>query len=173
MFEVYTKEELEIIKTALSETKTETSEDKAFAILKKLAFFEGVDSKILSKCVKNIKLKRYEKYETIIEEGDIDDTIFLIVKGAVAVYKYRKYEKEKLIGVLKEGQVFGEVVYLLGVQRSATVKVSINDSLILSFRLNGDYLDSKEASASAVLIYKNIAKSLALKLDALNNRFCI
>jgi len=173
MFEVYTRDEIEAIKTAALESSASIKDDRAYAILKKLSFFEGVDSKTLYESVASIKLKRYDKGEVIIKEGELDDTIFLLVKGAVAVFKHRRYEKEKLVGVLKEGEVFGEIVLLLGQPRSATVKVSVNESLILSFRLDKDKIDAGALSKSSILIYKNIATSLALKLEALNNRFCI
>lgn len=173
MFETYTKEEIEIIKTAALESSSPIKDDRAYAFLRKLSFFDGVDDKTLYESVKKIKLGKYDKGETIISEGDEDDTIFLLVKGSVAVFKNRRYEKNRLVGVLKEGEVFGEMALLLEEPRSATVKVSTTQSLILSFKLDKDRLDSGTISKSSILIYKNIAKSLAHKLEALNNRFCI
>ena len=173
MFEVYTKEEIEIIKTVAQESSAPISDDRAYTILRKLSFFDGVDEKTLYESVKSIKLGKYEKGETIITEGETDDTIFLLVKGAVAVFKNRRYEKNRLVGVLKEKEVFGEMSLLLDEPRSATVRVSTTQSLILSFKLDKEKLDGGKISKSSILIYKNIAKSLAHKLEALNNRFCI
>lgn len=94
-------------------------------------------------------------------------------KGLSRFLKTEGMKKNRLVGVLKEKEVFGEMSLLLDEPRSATVKVSTTQSLILSFRLDKDKLDSGTIRKSSILIYKNIAKSLAHKLEALNNRFCI
>lgn len=173
MFETYSREEIETIKKAALESSKPITDNRAYQILKKLEFFNNVSEVTLYEVVKDIKLKKYDKHAIIIKEGELDDTIFLVVKGAVAIYKNRKYEKERLIGVLKENDVFGEIGFLLNQPRNATAKVSLDESLILTFRLDRSKMEMGSNPKETLIIYKNIAANLAVKLEALNKRFCI
>jgi eukaryotic-like serine/threonine-protein kinase len=52
----------------------------------------------------------------IVQEGDIDDSFFIITTGSVGVSK-----EGKLLGVLNKGDCFGEMGYLNKIRRTATV----------------------------------------------------
>lgn len=173
MFETYSKEEIEAIKKAALESSKPITDSRAYQILRKLDFFNNVSEVTLYEVVQDIKLKKCGKGDIIITEGELEDTIFLVVKGSVAIYKKRRYEKERLIGVLKENDVFGEVGFLLAQPRNATAKVSMDESLILTFRLDQKKMESSTNPKECLIIYRNIAANLALKLEALNKRFCV
>jgi membrane protein len=58
--------------------------------------------------------------EALIHEGEHTKTSFLLFAGRVGVYKEMPGERKKL-GELKEGELFGEMAYLLNEARTATV----------------------------------------------------
>jgi membrane protein len=65
--------------------------------------------------------KTYEPEAVLIHEGDVTKTAFFLYSGRVAIYKSVHGHSRKL-GTLEEGDLFGEMAYLLGEPRTATIK---------------------------------------------------
>ena len=64
-----------------------------------------------------ISVRKYEPGQTIIEEGTDPDEIFEMMRGEADVYV-----KGNVVGSITDGEVFGEISFLVGEPRSATVK---------------------------------------------------
>lgn len=77
-------------------------------------------------------MKIYEKEflegEIIFKEGEKGDEIYLIEKGQVEIFKEIE-GKEKIIAILKEGEVFGEMSALDGKPRSASAR-ALKDTIL-------------------------------------------
>ncbi|HSK42715.1 MAG TPA: Crp/Fnr family transcriptional regulator [Candidatus Binatia bacterium] len=54
------------------------------------------------------KLVDFAKKQTIFRQGDVSDAVFYIQKGNVQLTVVSKFGKEAVIGILKEGDFFGE-----------------------------------------------------------------
>jgi membrane protein len=67
---------------------------------------------------------------TLIEEGDTSRTAYFLYAGQAGVYKTTRGESHKL-GQLNEGQLFGEMAYLLSETRTASV-VAETDITVLA-----------------------------------------
>lgn len=82
----------------------------------------------------NRLLERYGRNlargETLIEEGDQSEIAYFLYSGEVGVYKKMNGGERKL-GTLKEGQLFGEMAYLLKEKRTATVRAE-SDVVVLA-----------------------------------------
>lgn len=65
--------------------------------------------------------KNYVPGETLIEEGDDSETAYFLYSGEVGIYKKIDGGERKL-GALNEGQLFGEMAYLLKEKRTASVR---------------------------------------------------
>ncbi len=76
----------------------------------------SVPGKVLSKLV-----IRYEKGNTIFIEGDPGGEMYSIRSGSVSIWK-----GEREIAVIREGEFFGEMSFLLGVPRTASA-VALED----------------------------------------------
>ncbi|NJD03143.1 MAG: Crp/Fnr family transcriptional regulator [Ruminiclostridium sp.] len=55
-----------------------------------------------------ITKKRYEKNELIIMEGSIPESLIIIEKGQVKVFRYTHEGKEQILYIFSEGDFFGE-----------------------------------------------------------------
>src|SRR3979411_1645789 len=67
-----------------------------------------------------IAIERYAKNQKIFSQGDIADAVFFIQKGKVKMTVLSEHGKEAVVGIVAEGQFFGEAC-LLGVElRTAT-----------------------------------------------------
>jgi len=64
--------------------------------------------------------KVYPAGDVLIREGDASKTAFFLYGGRVGLYKSIQGSEKKL-GVLQEGELFGEMAHLLGEVRTATV----------------------------------------------------
>jgi membrane protein len=73
--------------------------------------------------------KRYNPGETLFAQGDESKDIFFIFKGSISIYQTIDEDRQK-ITTLKEGEVFGEMAYLLNENRTATA-VAETESILL------------------------------------------
>jgi tetratricopeptide (TPR) repeat protein len=72
--------------------------------------------------IKKIPLQEYSPGQVIIEEGDSGDSLFLITSGSAKVIAHI-LGKEMELATLSPGDVFGEVAFLTGRSRTASVVV--------------------------------------------------
>jgi len=78
--------------------------------------FVPEDIEVLSNICEEIKFKNNEK---IFAEGDFGDSMFIIKKGTVKIYK-ETLKRKKQIALLSDGEFFGEMALIESAPRSAT-----------------------------------------------------
>ncbi|MCP4711806.1 MAG: cyclic nucleotide-binding domain-containing protein, partial [Planctomycetes bacterium] len=74
---------------------------------------------------------KYKPSETIIQQGDLAEHLYIIVKGQVDVFIHHKERGEIKIDALTSGQLFGEMGLLDGGKRNATVKAAPYSEVIV------------------------------------------
>jgi CRP-like cAMP-binding protein len=62
----------------------------------------------------------YENGQIIFEEGSSGDWVYVILSGSVEISKIDK-DKKVVVEVLQKEEIFGELSFLGGIKRSATV----------------------------------------------------
>ncbi len=70
---------------------------------------------------------------TIIREGALGDSLYIIARGSVNIFKSVKGKEQMLINSLKKNHYFGEVALIDSLPRSASV-ITKEDSVILRLR---------------------------------------
>lgn len=90
-------------------------------LLRKIPFLADVPSDEVSEIIKLLKEHDFAAGENIIVEGDVGDTLYLIMRGVVRVIK-KTDGKEIDLATLIAGDFFGEIALLFGVKRTATCK---------------------------------------------------
>jgi serine/threonine protein kinase len=93
------------------------NDEQKLNLLKGLEFFKEFSAADLEEIVDVGEWVSSPRDSTVLEEGDEQDGFYIIVSGQVAVERNRK-----VIANLSEGDCFGEMAYLDGGKRSATVK---------------------------------------------------
>lgn len=108
-------------------------------------------------------LKRYSKGEFVIREGMIGSSFAIIVSGRVRVQKSVAGAKHKKLAELGPCDVVGEIGFLGGESRSASV-VAVTDCEVLEFQREKleEYL--RQHSELGVKIYRGLARELARRL---------
>ncbi len=69
-----------------------------------------------------IEILKYKKGESIICEGERSDCAYIIEFGSAQVYKSLPNGEQQFLGILIQGDIFGELGLIDGLPRSATVK---------------------------------------------------
>jgi CRP-like cAMP-binding protein len=108
--------------------------------------------------------KNFPKGTVLFREGDLGRDMFIIQKGKVQVRK-RVGTTEKVLAELSDGEFFGEMALLMGMDRSATVEV-IEDCKILV--VGPDTFES--LLKSNIEIALKMLKKMASRLRALDER---
>ena len=106
--------------------------------------------------------KDFPKGTVLFREGELGRDMFIIQKGKVQVRK-RVGTAEKILAELGDGEFFGEMALLMGMDRSATLEV-IEDSKILVVTPN----TFESLLKSNIDIALKMLKKMASRLRALN-----
>ncbi len=104
---------------------------------------------------------------TIIEENSVGDSMWVILEGAVKVYKQDFYGGKEVITTLHEGDHFGELSLFDSAPRSAAV-TTIKDTLLLELRGEDLRALMDKDAALAKSIYEALIGELSNRLRESN-----
>lgn len=93
--------------------------------------FSPDDIDVLSNICEELKFKDKEK---IFSEGDSGDSMFIIKKGAVKIYK-ETLKRKKHIALLSDGEFFGEMALIENAPRSATA-IAEGDTFLVKLSMD-------------------------------------
>ncbi len=116
-----------------------------------LPFFKSFTTNHMKELLSVSKITKVRKGKIIVSEGKIDDTFYIIMSGKVAILK-----DNKTISTVGQGECFGEMAYISGRARTATV-VAETDCILLV--INATLLDNSSDSIQ-LLFFKNFAITL-------------
>jgi CRP-like cAMP-binding protein len=97
---------------------------------------------------------------TIFSEGDRSDGMYLVLEGMALVFSRNALGMEETIGIVTEGQSFGELGLLIGGPRNATVAAGLDVRLL---RITPETLTKLEDEKPELMMkmYKALAQTLA------------
>ena len=72
--------------------------------------------------VRSARSISFQKNEFLLQEGQADDAVYILVTGKVEVVANRSFGRLKRIATIDEGSVFGEVAFFDKQPRSASVR---------------------------------------------------
>ena len=115
-------------------------------------FLSGIKPEAIQMLMKDAKQLHLDENELLIRQGDTDDSMYIVLDGDLAVLvNYQKQADAVLIHMLNEGDIIGEMAFLEGNARSASVIANTKASVLklssrrvllclLKFPEVGDYL---------------------------------
>lgn len=105
--------------------------------------------------------------ETIFQEGDAGDCMYLVISGIVGVSK-REANNDHLIDTIGPGNFFGEMALIVDMPRSATVKALESSELIIVDKRR--FLESMETQPKmAVALIKTMIQRLSYLEEMIAN----
>lgn len=129
--------------------------------LRGLSFFNAFTETEVDEVLSAAQLKTYATGKLILEEGEIDNSFFILAMGHAIVKK-----GDKPIHVLGKGDCFGEIGLLGSVKRTASVVAA---SQVLALKINASLLDNL-ATDSQLRFYKTFTQTLIYRLTVTSAR---
>ncbi|TES90422.1 MAG: cyclic nucleotide-binding domain-containing protein [Candidatus Cloacimonadota bacterium] len=114
-------------------------------LLKNIPLFATLDSPSLKKIRRVLKKETYKKGQTIIKEGEMGDSLFIIIEGEVEVLKGKAKEK---VTSLRPYDFFGEMSILENKPRSASILVKKDSTLLRLYKSDFERLVNKYPNIS-------------------------
>jgi serine/threonine protein kinase len=131
-------------------------QQEQFDLLRRLRFFHDFSHSEIWELLRASEWCAYEDGEEIIREGELDDRFYIIVHGTVSVQSGRRQ-----IGVLSDGDCFGETGYVRGARRTATIS-AVGDATLV--RVSSTLLE-QASSACQLRFNKVFLRSLIERLQ--------
>jgi len=136
-------------------TRSEKIEDVVDYVLN-VPFFENFDREQVREILNASNMIKVKKGKVVVAEGEIDDSFYIILSGRAAVKK-----EKKAIATIGRGECFGEMSYLSGKARIATVSAA-TDCVLL--KISATLLD-KASESMQLLFLRNFALTLIRRLS--------
>lgn len=135
--------------------------------LKKIPLFDGFTAAELAEVADmHAIFKSFKNGQLIIKEGDMDATVCILIQGAAYVRNRERPDVE--ICTLTEGQIFGEMTYILKISRTTDVVAKTDDVWVLV--LDDEMLE--KLSPSIISKFKDIfLQVIAKRLTIMNQKF--
>jgi len=148
--------DLRLALSSLKGTPKDTHDRELLNYIQGLTFFNNFTENQIDEIISASNVVKFEKGETIIEEGDIDDSFYILISGQVTVQKGGRE-----VATLESGVCFGEMAYLTGEARSATI-ISKGECILLKFCAA---LLNKLPESIQLLFYKNFTQTIIKRLS--------
>jgi eukaryotic-like serine/threonine-protein kinase len=124
-----------------------------------VSFFQDFTDKQLNEMLSVCNLVKVEKDQVVIEQGGIEDSFYVLISGQVAVIS-----GDTTVAVIEKGECFGEMAYLTGNARSATI-ISQNECILLKF---SSTLLEKLSESIQLIFHRNFTKTIISRLSKNN-----
>lgn len=146
-------------------TSTIQDTEKIIALLARMPMLSMFTHEQLGMILKYTTIRIYEFGETIITEGAVERTFFIMISGSVYVLKNGVH-----ISTLDQpGDLFGEMTIIDGSARSASI---VAQERTICIGINATFLesaaDSEQALMSQNILFRAIAQLLAERVRSMN-----
>lgn len=93
-------------------------------ILRRTGLFGDLSEDATKEIVESLNTEKFKRGEIIINQGELGDRLFVLLKGAVRVFTHGQQGEEIVLARLEKGGFFGEQALLPGkpVRRNASVR---------------------------------------------------
>ena len=150
------------LRVALRGFKGVTKSDKVDNVIDyvhSVPFFENFTKEQVKEIMNASNIIKVLKGKVVVAEGEIDDSFYIILSGKGAVRK-----NDKNLAFIRRGECFGEMSYLSGQSRVASV-VAETDCILM--KISATLLD-KSSESIQLCFLKNFAMTLLQRLSTKN-----
>ena len=115
--------------------------EESKSLLKKylLSLYPNAGLNELSELIDQFKLDKFEKKQTILEAGDLSDSVYFVIEGLVRIF-YVKEEKEITNWFIKENMMFAATYSILTGNSNYSTYEALEETYVLKIKY--DVLES-------------------------------
>ena len=88
--------------------------DSRLEILKTNPYFAGLSPEEIEAVAGFVFEKKYDRGEMLLLEGEAATALYIVVSGAVKIFKTSAYGKEQILAIIRPPETFNEVPVLNG-----------------------------------------------------------
>jgi len=155
-------------------------EDTITKFVNTVPFFKGFSDAEKEKLISRADcFEKYNKEDVIFKQGDIGDTLFLVLQGKIALFRLGtikvgegrvslKEEADKKITTLNSGTIFGEISMLTESRRNATARVE--SAQVVVMKITKKLIDGLN-HPTQIKFHRQLLLALATHLDDMNAQF--
>jgi len=143
------------------ENTKHTKVEDVLSYVQNVQFFKSFTKEQVEEIMHAADVVKVSKGTVMVSEGEIDDSFYIMLSGKAAVHK-----NNKNIASIGRGECFGEMAYLSGESRTATVMAETNCILL---KISAILLD-KSSQAIQLLFLKRFAMTLLHRLSVSINK---
>jgi CRP/FNR family transcriptional regulator, cyclic AMP receptor protein len=138
-------------------------------VLSSSPLFDMLSDQELESVAHLSRLRRFTAGQTVFEEGELGDSVYVIVSGEVELLHRDSAGRQRTLKVLSSPECFGEMSLIDKEYRSATVRAKTDAELLL---LSAENLTTfrEQHRDGFTFVVMNIAKVLAARLREANTR---
>ena len=136
--------------------------------LRQFESFAGLSDSDLDQFIRFGELLEIPTEEMVIKKGDPGDAVYFMLGGEVRVQLKVNFD-EKILGVIKAGEFFGEMAMFTQTPRSADI-ISNKESRLLKLRSEAFLLLIKQIPSLAGPVLYAIARVMAGRIAETNDR---
>lgn len=141
------------------------------AELTSLQIFSGLEDQDAARICQKLQNSIYEQGQTILNEGDSVQVLWIILQGECVVTRSCGPNDEYILATLQAGDVFGEMSFVRTAPHSATIKAR-TDVTACCYRRE-DFLQLlQDRPHAACRVTSNIAAVLAERLRRMDTWVC-
>jgi CRP/FNR family transcriptional regulator, cyclic AMP receptor protein len=137
--------------------------------LQKSRLFEGLLPEEVEMLAEVTQQKKFGQGEVVFEQGDVGDSLYLLVEGAVDVLHKRPDGVEHLITTLEAPEFFGEMSLIDKEYRSATIQAKA-EAVMLCLTNENLHSFARVYKNGFTLVVINIARVLSARLRETNQK---
>ncbi len=97
---------------------------RVLQVLRQASLFEGLEDEDLLQLIDQLEIQAFDKGELVVKQGDLTDSLYVIIDGRVDVFLRNDKGKEIIINSLGPGDSFGELAPVGGIPRQASIETT-------------------------------------------------
>ncbi len=102
-------------------------------LLSRISWLDALTEKELDSLAKDVIEREFKPGDVIVGEGEQGTSLLMLVEGTLEASRKSSNDREEIIGTIKPGQALGEMSFLTGAPRAATVK-ALTNAFVLQLR---------------------------------------
>jgi RimJ/RimL family protein N-acetyltransferase len=153
----------EMFKIAMKDLEVKKIGMEITEITRKSDIFQGLSEGELSQLAQICKMVSYPEGKTICSEGECGSEIFVLAEGQASVRAKKTGDRKSKIGIIRQGEIFGEMSIIEDLPRVADLVTDIDSKLVVIDRFELENLMNKNNHLGKIVM-KNVAKGLSRKL---------
>ncbi|MBF0120917.1 MAG: protein kinase [Desulfobacterales bacterium] len=150
-------DDLSVVLRHLKGGSKTSSESQHIRFVRQMDFFKDFDRGQIQKLLSSSKIITVSTGNVIISDGDIDDSIYLVISGSAAVVD----RHDNIIKSLNQGDFFGEMSFLFGTPLTGSLIAEVDSILVKISSVEV----SKLLDSIQLIFYKNLSYAMGKRFN--------